>query len=34
MEASRTTVTTNIELALEPIVAFEVFVEELAVALT
>ena len=34
MEASRTTVSIGIELALEPIVVFDVFIEELSVALT
>ena len=34
MEANRTTVSTSIELALEPMMAFNVFVEELTVALT
>ena len=34
MEASRTTVSISIELALEPIAVFDVFIEELTVALT
>ena len=34
MEANRTTVSTSIELALEPMIAFNVFGEELTVALT
>ena len=34
MEASRTIVSMSLELALAPMVAFEVFVEELAIALT
>ena len=33
MEASRTTVSISIELALEPIAVFDVFIEELTVAL-
>src|SRR5215831_17478376 len=34
MESSRTTVSISIELALEPMTSFDVFVEELTVALT